>query len=445
MVQNVVWKEGLFIRPQHFQQSNFYFMSELMKRTRTMGSNQWGLFGIEIDVNALALGKVLIKNLSGVMPDGIFFELNESEYSLGIDIKKSDIGKNIYLAITLAVQNRDEIFFEHQDERTTRYRAKSVSNVPNLNSGEESSADIIFAEPNFQLLREEALKENHISMKLMEIKELSMSDKVSLDKSYIPTFLHLDKAFNLVSELEEILTILENRSEKIAHKIRGESLTEVVELGEYLMLQFINKTYTRLHHYSMQSQLHPSALFLELNSAVAELQVLMSKNKKIVQPLIYVHKEQNESFKELFLKFKELLGIVLEEKSVLLNMEKAKLGFYRTLLTDKSLLASSSFILVVTSKGRETDYLKRLLLNNFRISTVEEIQKLVRLNLSGYKLLPLSSAPRQITHYEGCNYFKIHLTEENKEELFKSSGFAFYLSEKEQIGLSFTLWAIKEK
>ncbi|SFV51321.1 Uncharacterized protein ImpJ/VasE [hydrothermal vent metagenome] len=444
MVRNVVWKEGLFIRPQHFQQNNFYMMSELMKRTRAMGSNQWGIFDMEIDQSSLSLSKILIKYIWGVMPDGTLFDISDTEYSLGIDIKNSDIGEDIYLALPLAIKNRDELSFEHQESRETRYRAKSILDVPNINSGEDSSADIVFSELNFQLLRTKELKESHTVIKLVHIKDINIDGEVLLDKTYIPTYLHLHKAKKISSELEEILSILRNRSEHIADKLRGDKL-ESAELGDYLILQLINRTYSRLHYYTTQSQLHPADLFVELNAMVGELAVFMSKEKRVVDTLTYNHKEQNESFILLFEKVKELLGMVLEKNSIALKMEKGKFGLYRTILTDKSMLLEYYFVLVISSKTVSEDKLKKTIINNFRISTVEGIRELVNLNLSGYKLSHLSIAPREIPHRVDSSYFKINLSRENIAELSKSGGFAFYLSEKEQSGLEFRLWAIKKR
>jgi len=126
-------------------------------------------------------------------------------------------------------------------------------------------------------------------------------------------------------------------------------------------------------------------------------------------------------------------------------MQKGKFGLYRTILPDKSMLLEYYFVLTVSSKTLSETKLKTLILNNFRISTVERIRKLVNLNLSGYKLSHLSIAPREIPQRVDNSYFRVDLTKENIAELFKSGGFAFYLSEKEQNGLEFKFWAIKKR
>jgi len=444
MLRNIVWKEGLFIRPQHFQQNNFYLMSELRKRTQLSGANRWGLFELEIDSGSLNIGKVIIKQVSGIMPDGTLFEINESEQLLSIDLEDGDVGTFLYLSLPLAIQNSDELYFEHEERKPTRYRGKSIPDIPNINSGEETKADLVFSEYNFQILKEGEIPSGYTSIKLLRIRDITSDGYVTIDNSYAPTFLHLHRAKKIVTGLHDIITVLQYRADSIAEKLMGNSL-ETTELGDYLMLQLINRAYSRLHYYSTQSQLQPSDLYLELNSIIGELAVFMKKEKRIISPLTYIHKDQDDSFMKLFDELKSLLSMVLEKKSIALDMEKGKFGLYRTTITDRTMFTQYSFILAVSAKYIDVDDLKRVLLNNFKINTVEGIRELVNLNLAGYKIMPLASAPRQIPYRVDNSYFKIVLTSENIRELSQSAGFAFYLPENLQEGINFTLWGIRNE
>ncbi len=42
MENKIVWKEGLFIRPQHFQQNDRHYSHELRTRTIESRANNWG-------------------------------------------------------------------------------------------------------------------------------------------------------------------------------------------------------------------------------------------------------------------------------------------------------------------------------------------------------------------------------------------------------------------
>lgn len=444
MIRNIIWKEGLFIRPQHFQQNNFYMLWEDMQRTKNSGANIWGMFDIEIDKSSLSLGKLLIRHISGIMPDGTLFDINESEQLLGREIKESDVGEDLYLSLPLAIPNNKEVYFEYDEEKPTRYYSKSFSNIPNLNMGEESKADIVYSEYNFKVLKKDELKEGYTSVKISHVKEVSTDGQVTLDSEYEPTFLHLNKAKQIMTGLQDIIATLQYRSEQIATKLGSNSL-ETTELGDYLMLQLVNKAYGRLHYFTTQSQLHPADLFVEMNSIVAELAVFLKAEKRIVTPLIYSHVNQHASFEAMFLELKTMLNFILEQNAVSLEIQQGKYGLFRANVPRKEMAHKGSFVLSVSSKLLDESDLKKLLLNNLKVSTTEGIQELINLQLPGFKILPLASAPRQIPYRVDNSYFKIVLTSQEKNILSSSTGFAFYLPEVMQKGLGFTLWSIIEK
>ena len=152
MDNRIVWREGLFIRPQHFQQNDRYYAYELMKRTSSSGSNKWGFFDLEIDQDLLGSGKVVIKRASGILKDGTLFNIDSKDNILALDINSDDYNKNIYLALPILISNSDDVHFEDQENILTRFRSKSVSEISNSNSGENSVSDILIAKHNFPVL-----------------------------------------------------------------------------------------------------------------------------------------------------------------------------------------------------------------------------------------------------------------------------------------------------
>ncbi len=120
MQHRVVWKEGLFMRPQHFQQSDRYFTHELMTRTKELGSNAWGLFDMNIDSHHLGSGKIVLNSAAGIMPDGTLFNINAKTDALSLDVKIEDSAKALYLALPITMHHSDEIHFQDQNNRLTR-------------------------------------------------------------------------------------------------------------------------------------------------------------------------------------------------------------------------------------------------------------------------------------------------------------------------------------
>ena len=443
MPKSVAWREGLFIRPQHFQQNNYTQMSEMMQRTLVSNANAWGLFDLEIDDQLLSQGKVSLTKAAGILPDGTLFDSHDFIQNLTISIQKEDGGKAIYLSLPLNYANEDNTYFEEQEPLPTRYVAKTQRNIPNTNAGEDSQADITYAYPNFKLIKEGEFQDGYSSIKIAQIGNVSANNTVSLEKAFNPTYLHLHKANTLSSKLNELQGMLRYRAEKLAEKTKGGSM-QATELGDYLILQLLNRAESRLHYFATQENIHPGELYLELVSLIGELAVFMKKEKRLVEQFTYIHKEQGICFDEVFLELKKLLSHVLESSSILVPLDKHKYGVSIAMLQDKSILVNSSFVLAVSSNIDESK-LKKLLLDNLKIGTVDEIRNLVNHHLPGFKLVPLSSAPREIPYRVNQSYYQITLDPEAKQKLLKSSGIALHYPETANLSIEFILWAIKNQ
>jgi type VI secretion system protein ImpJ len=57
----VAWLEGMFIRPQHFQQQDRYIEGALHQQQEQLHSYGWGITELEIDESALRLGNFVIR------------------------------------------------------------------------------------------------------------------------------------------------------------------------------------------------------------------------------------------------------------------------------------------------------------------------------------------------------------------------------------------------
>ncbi|RYA22266.1 type VI secretion system baseplate subunit TssK [Malaciobacter marinus] len=442
MENKIVWKEGLFIRPQHFQQNDRHYSHELRTRTIESRANNWGFFNLDIDKTLLNTGKLLIKSASGILPDGTLFELSsQNENDLIIEVKASDVGKFIYLTLPLYIENSDEIHFEEQETLLTRYKSKLIKDIPNINAGENSSSDILIAKYNFKLQFEEDINQGLLKLKVAKIGNVSATQSVSLESSFEPTFLHLNSCESLLSKIKELSSMLNYRAEKLAEKISDTTL-QSTELGHYLMLQLLNKAYARISYYLSQEKTHPDELFLELSSLSSELAVFMNKTRRDIEIINYNHYEQHNCFLTLLQKLKGMLSMVLEQNSISLNIEQKKYGIYIAALNDKKILNDSTFIFAV-SASISTEKLKEILTTGLKIGTIETIKNLVNFHLVGFKLKALNTAPKEIPYKTNHLYFKIELTQENKKELAKSAGFAFHLSTQVD-DISYALWAIKE-
>src|ERR671913_11847 len=75
----VIWSEGLFLQPQHFQQQDRYFERYVETRCQPLAAYSWGFTEIEIERDLLSIGKFALRRAAGVFPDGTPFRMPEDD------------------------------------------------------------------------------------------------------------------------------------------------------------------------------------------------------------------------------------------------------------------------------------------------------------------------------------------------------------------------------
>ena len=98
----VIWSEGLFLQPQHFQQQERYFERYVEGRCHSLVAHSWGLTEIEFEADFLRIGKVGLRQVAGVFPDGTPFRLPDDDpLPEPIDIGSDVRDQILYLAVPL--------------------------------------------------------------------------------------------------------------------------------------------------------------------------------------------------------------------------------------------------------------------------------------------------------------------------------------------------------
>ena len=77
----VVWSQGMFLQPHHFQQQTRYIDHLVETRIRAAEPHAWGFSELVLDEGGLALGRIGLLRASGVLPDGAPFSLPDLDSS----------------------------------------------------------------------------------------------------------------------------------------------------------------------------------------------------------------------------------------------------------------------------------------------------------------------------------------------------------------------------
>ena len=439
-VHNVIWQEGMLLRPQHLQHSDRYYHQQL-NRTRLLGADSWGFLALDVDVQYLNLGKVVVNRASGVLPDGSLFELSGAMEPLVLQVPVNAGRQAVYLALPLATDNQVEVRRQEQSDVLARYVACETE-IGDSNAGADSRCQINCARPDLRLvLGEHPSDPFYVKLQVAQVLDSTREGGVRLDVDFVPTFIYLQDSGYVSSCIKEVISLLASRGDAIAARIQGNGTSAGAQVGDFLMLQLINRAELILRHYLSQGQVRPEALYRELLSIHGELSTFATDSKRAQLAVHYQHGDQGASFRGLMEGLRTALSMVLEQHAIELPLQQRQYGVLVCPVSDLKLLGTATFILAATAQC-DTEELRHRLPAHLKIGPVERIRELVNLHLAGIKVKPLPVAPRQIPFHANKTYFMLELSAGDIAQLEQSGGFAFHASGSfAELELNF--WAIR--
>ena len=437
----VIWQEGMLLRPQHFQHNDRHYDHQLKLRTRLAGGYGWGFLTLDIDAQYLNMGKLVVSQASGILPDGSVFQLSGSTASLAVDIPPNTSDTAVYLALPLVTGNHVEARRPEQSDVLARYTAYEA-HVSDSNAGEEGTCQISCGRADFKLLLgEQQSDQAYVKLKICEVLDTTPDGVISLAPGFVPTYLQSHASSYLLSCLKEVISMLTHRGDSLAERIRSSGTVAGAEVGDFMMLQLINRAELLLRHYLGLDHVHPEALYRALLTLLGDLATFSSDSKRPRLDSCYRHSDQGESFRTLMAALRQMLSMVLEQHAVEMEMQARQYGITVSPLHDRTLLGSASFVLAASAHC-DSEELRHRLPAHLKVAPVERIRQLVNLHLPGIKLTPLPVAPRQIAFHSNKTYFVLEPGAEDLAQLDRSGGFAFHVS-GEFAELELTFWAIR--
>lgn len=438
----VVWSEGMFLNPQHFQQQERYFERLVDGRCSAFGAYGWGMHEFEVDQQLLTLGKVSVIKGKGVFPDGTPFSFPDVDAPPPVfEVPENTHNNIVYLCVPVKRPGAIDVIADENTQGLARYYSFEQE-TRDVASDSADNVSMNVGKLHFRLMLQTDDLSAYVCIGLIRIAESREDKNVLLDDDYIATCLDCKKSAKLAGYLTELTGLLHHRGEAIAGRLADTNRGGTAEIADYMMLQLINRLEPMSNHLSNMNGLHPVNLFAESVQMVGELSTFVAKDKRAPAFPPYLHDDLQASFTPVFAALRNCLSLVYEQTAVALQLVEKKYGIRVAELTDKSLIGSAMFVLSVRADVPE-DALRTHLPAQIKIGPVESIRQLVNAAMPGIGLKPLPVAPRQIPFHSGYTYFQLDPQSDFWNELKNSGGFALHVG-GDFPGLELEFWAIRQ-
>lgn len=439
----VVWSEGMFLRPQHFQQHDRYLERFVDGRCQGLRSHDWGFSALKLDTGQLAIGKLNLTEASGIFQDGTPFSLpDDDELPLPLDAAVGTSNQTVYLAIPLSRPDACEIDSEAAPDGLARYRL-GHREVRDNNAGYDGRYPVQIGGLRPRLMLASQERSGYLCLGIASIVEVRADKTIILDEKYIPVVLKSATASILGSFIRELQGLLHTRGEALASRVSGASQgAGVAEVADFMLLQTINRYEPLLQHLAADSALHPESLFSLCLQLMGDLSTFYRSSKRPATIPDYHHDDLRVCFLPLITELRQLLSMVLEQNAIQIPLNKHSTSVYYSGRPDVKLLDQAIYVLAASAQV-SSEMLRSHFPPQVKIGPVEMITQLVTSALPGIAIQPLPVAPRQLPYHAGFSYFELDKQSPYWKKMAESGGFAFHIG-GDFPGLELEFWAIKK-
>lgn len=438
----VVWSEGLFLRPQHFQQQDRYFERYMDGRCDALGGYLWGWLDLQLDNDLLKLGKVGLRLGRGVFPDGQPFDFPAADALPPVlTIPENTTNQMVYLCLPLRRPGAMEITEDNNQNTLARQIATPID-VRNNTGVTGEPAEISVGQLNVLLKLGSDDLSGYAKIGVARIQEFVADKPVVLDNAYVPPMLDCLKSPVISGLLTEIHGLIHHRAEALSGRLADSGRAGSAEIADYLLLQALNRMEPLVAHLNSLNQLHPVTCYTELLQMAGELATFTTRSKRPPEFPRYQHEELQTVFGAVLVSLRQCLSTVLEQTAVALELAERKYGIHVAPIPDHSIIGKSTIVLAVKA-DIPNNQLRTGFPAQVKIAPVERIREFISAQLPGIGLQALPVAPRQIPYHAGFTYFELDRSSDLWKLMQTSGGFAIHVGATFP-GLTMELWTIRD-
>ena len=438
----VMWTEGMFLQPQHFQQQDRYVTQLVDARINQGLAHAWGFSALQLDEAALLQGKVALTAARGVLPDGQPFAIPGHDAAPpALDIAPDVRDELVLLAVALARPGVAESDVEDRSpSMPPRFHALDID-LADSHAASLRQAPIQIGRLNLRLMLARDANEGFTHLGLMRVVERRPDGRVVLDTQYTPPTLHVAGNALLEACLREVHGMVNQRAEALAARLAQPGRAGVGEIADFVFLQTLNRLSPLLQHWQRLPLLHPEPLYALLLQVAGELSTFRERKRPPDYPA-YQHADPAPAFRAVMADLRQSLSMVLEQTAIPIELQERRHGVRVAIIPDVDLQRQATFVLAVNAQ-MPSEALRTRFPSQVKIAPAERLGELVQSALPGIAVRAMPVAPRQIPYHGGFSYFELETRGSDLwRQLERSAGLAMLVS-GDFPGIEFEFWAIR--
>jgi type VI secretion system protein ImpJ len=429
-LQPVIWTKGTFLSPQYLQMQDRFLENVLRFELENLSFRPYGFRSLQINQELLSAGSFGISAASGILPDGLLFEMPGSDGApppkpLAECFEPDQASLDVYLALP-QYRERGVNVAPSARQAGARYRAE-VELFRDENTG-QSEKPVQVARKNFRFLVEGDSLDGYAALRAARVLR-TKANTYQLDPRFVPPLLDFPASDYLTSIARRLVEILSARSSAIAgmRRQKNQSLADFTasDIANFWLLYTVNSAFPRFRHLFETRGGHPEALY----SAMLSLAGALTTFSTAIHPRdlpVYDHDNLGPCFADLDEKLRLLLETVVPANFVALPLKLIQPSIYAASIDNEKYLANTKMYLAVNAESSQAEIVQKTP-QLVKVCSVNHAEHLVRQALPGVPLTWVAAPPGTIPVKLNYQYFSLNQSGLAWEAIQRARSFAAYV------------------
>jgi type VI secretion system protein ImpJ len=409
--RDIMWSEGMFLRPHHFQFADRAADARLRQATEHLCPHNWGFKLLEIDTAAVSNHTFSVRTCRILMEDGLQLNLPGN-----LDLDRRSFREAVagleYLDVFLGVPTwrpdaANTVGEEEGGGQIRRYRPEETTVVDEHTGDDPSPLQIKRFRGRIFWGTEDMT--GYDVMRIARIKQASSGAAVSLDPAYFPPALDIAVWQPLLGVCEDVNNGLAMANYALIRDFSDREFTELLGIprGIEAVIKMVatNRHVASLDQMCKTPHMHPFLIYLELLRLGATLGIFRGKRTAPSFP-DYRHDDLGKCFLEM----KEIIDGLLDrigtstfiQRSFQLRNDRLEADLEESWITGHRLF-------YIGVKGEENTSRLDRNIARLKICAPSDFAAITQKRLGGLGCRRLRMVPSTLPEREGTHYLQINM------------------------------------
>ena len=426
----VLWGEGLFLRPQHFQRQDAYHESRLHQITQALHPYAWGVRSMDVDLQALASSSLRLNELSVIFPDGEVYnapqgDLLPAAVSLE-DIPLTHQSITFYLALPLLNAHGGNTSEPGASSVSARYGQRGVD-TPDLFT-QASTAELMYLGAQARLVSQFDPLDAFVNFPVVRLLR-EATGGFKLDTSFMPPCVSIKSNAVLFLQMRRLMDALQAKVSALYGHPREPSKNVIEfrsgDVASFWLLHTASAAFAGLTHLFHHPMLHPERYFEQLLQLAGQL-MTFSKVHSLVDLPVYKHTDSGPAFAQLHNIIKDLLDTVISSRYFAIALSETKPSYHSGRLDSGKINERTTFFLSVSANMSALE-LVEVVPHRFKVGAPDDVEKFVLAAMPGVRLVHSPQVPAALPVKPDTYYFSIEGKSPLYDRMLQAQSISIYV------------------